>query len=156
VYGHDLAARNGLELLLRRMGLKPIVLADLPAAGDTIIEMLEKYLRDARNVGYACVLLTPDDQGHRVGAPEETKHRARQNVILELGMVLSRLDMRARSHPLQTLGGGSRATSMVLSTSASTSRWTKSRRNCSASCRRRAITRTPARFNAKEMLKASV
>jgi predicted nucleotide-binding protein len=91
VYGHDLAARNGLELLLRRMGLKPIVLADLPAAGDTIIEMLEKYLRDARNVGYACVLLTPDDQGHRVGAPEETKHRARQNVILELGMVLSRL-----------------------------------------------------------------
>ena len=91
VYGHDITARNDLELLLHRMRLNPIVLASLPAAGDTIIEKLEKYLRDANGVGFGCVLLTPDDQGHRQGAPEEIKHRARQNVILELGMVLSRL-----------------------------------------------------------------
>lgn len=91
VYGHDIASRDGLELMLRRMGLNPIVLANLSASGDTIIEKLEKYLRDAGNVGFACVLLTPDDQGHRSAAPEEINYRARQNVILELGMALSRL-----------------------------------------------------------------
>jgi predicted nucleotide-binding protein len=91
VYGHDIAARDNLELLLRRMGLEPIVLANLPAAGDTIIEKLERYIGEHGNVGYACVLLTPDDQGHKAGQPEEIKYRARQNVVLELGMVLSRL-----------------------------------------------------------------
>src|SRR6266851_2048849 len=30
VYGHDTAARDNLELLLRRMGLEPIILANLP------------------------------------------------------------------------------------------------------------------------------
>ncbi len=91
VYGHDVDARNALELMLRRMGLNPIILAQLPSDGDTIIEKLEKYLRDSAGVGYACVLLTPDDEGHRRGADEEKRYRARQNVILELGMVLSRI-----------------------------------------------------------------
>lgn len=94
VYGHDTAARDGLELVLRRMGLEPIVLDNLPAAGDTIIEKLEHYLAEHGNVGFACVLLTPDDEGHKVGKAEEKKHRARQNVILELGMVLARLGRR--------------------------------------------------------------
>lgn len=91
VYGHDVDARNALELMLRRMGLNPIILAQLPSDGDTIIEKLEKYLRDSAGVGYACVLLTPDDEGHRSGADEEKRYRARQNVILELGMVLARV-----------------------------------------------------------------
>lgn len=91
VYGHDQGSRDGLELLLRRMGLDPIVLANLPAAGDTIIEKLEKYLGGTGNVGFACVLLTPDDEGYRAGADDEKQYRARQNVILELGMVLARL-----------------------------------------------------------------
>lgn len=94
VHGHDIAARDVLELLLRRMGLEPIVLQNLPAAGDTIIEKLERYLGEHGNVGFACVLLTPDDEGHRSGVPQEQKYRARQNVILELGMVLSRLGRR--------------------------------------------------------------
>src|SRR5690349_20874832 len=38
VYGHDDNARTTLELLLRRMGLEPIILQRLPAGGDTIIE----------------------------------------------------------------------------------------------------------------------
>lgn len=91
VYGHDQGARDGLELLLRRMGMEPVVLAHLPAAGDTIIEKLEKYLGGSGNVGFACVLLTPDDEGHRAGAEDEKQYRARQNVLLELGMVLARL-----------------------------------------------------------------
>jgi predicted nucleotide-binding protein len=91
VYGHDTVSRDGLELVLRRMGLEPIVLGNLPASGETVIEKLEHYLREHGNVGFACVLLTPDDQGHKSGRAEEIKYRARQNVILELGMVLGRL-----------------------------------------------------------------
>jgi len=94
VHGHDTVARDALELLLRRMGLDPIVLQHLPASGDTIIEKLERYLGEHGNVGFACVILTPDDEGHKAGLPEEKKYRARQNVILELGMVLSRLGRR--------------------------------------------------------------
>jgi predicted nucleotide-binding protein len=94
VYGHDTNSRDALELLLRRMDLEPIVLQHLPASGDTIIEKLERYLGEHGNVGFACVLLTPDDEGHKAGIPAEKKYRARQNVILELGMVLSRLGRR--------------------------------------------------------------
>jgi len=94
VYGHDEAARNELELLLRRMGLEPVILANVPAKGDTIIEKLEHYLGEHGNVGFACVLLTPDDEGHRAGRPAEIRPRARQNVVLELGMVLARLGRR--------------------------------------------------------------
>lgn len=94
VYGHDTASRDALELLLRRMGLDPIVLQNLPAAGDTIIEKLERYLGEHGDVGYACALLTPDDEGHKAGFSQEKKYRARQNVVLELGMVLARLGRR--------------------------------------------------------------
>ncbi len=94
VYGHDGASRESLELMLLKMGLEPIVLQDLPAQGDTIIEKLEHYLGEHGNVGYACVLLTPDDEGHIAGVEKEKKYRARQNVVLELGMVLARLGRR--------------------------------------------------------------
>ncbi len=94
VYGHDMASREGLELVLHKMGLKPIVLENLPADGDTIIEKLEHYLGEHGNVGFACVLLTPDDEGFEAGKAGQKKYRARQNVILELGMVLARLGRR--------------------------------------------------------------
>lgn len=88
VYGHDTEAREQLELLLRRLKLEPVILANLVAEGQTIIEMLEKH---SANVKYACVLLTPDDEGHKLDCPKEKKFRARQNVVLELGMFLSTL-----------------------------------------------------------------
>jgi predicted nucleotide-binding protein len=91
VYGHDTAARENLELLLHKMKLNPIVLANLTPGGDTIIEKLEKYLLENKNVGFACVLLTPDDEGYPAGDTARKQYRARQNVILELGMVLARL-----------------------------------------------------------------
>jgi predicted nucleotide-binding protein len=86
VYGHDTNAREQLELLLRRLKLEPVILANLVAEGQTIIEMLEKH---RANVKYACVLLTPDDEGNKREYPSEKKFRARQNVVLELGMFLS-------------------------------------------------------------------
>jgi len=92
VYGHDGDARNQLEVMLRRWKLEPLILDQLPSEGATVIEKLEKY---TANVGFAVVLATPDDEGHRTGHPDEKTHRARQNVVLELGMLLARLG-RAR------------------------------------------------------------
>lgn len=87
VYGHDTSARDELELILRRIRVNPIILQNIQGAGDTIIEKLESLT----NADFACVLLTPDDVGATKTAPKELRPRARQNVILELGMVLSRL-----------------------------------------------------------------
>jgi predicted nucleotide-binding protein len=59
-----------------------------PIRGQTIIEKLEKYTAEVR---FAVVLATPDDAGNRAGHEDEKAYRARQNVVLELGMLLSRL-----------------------------------------------------------------
>ena len=87
VYGHDTKAREQLELLLRRLRLEPVILANVTSKGQTIIEKLEEH----REVKYACVLLTPDDEGFRRDHPEEKRYRARQNVVLEPGMFLAAL-----------------------------------------------------------------
>ena len=88
VYGHDEEASLGLQNLLRKWKLEPLLLNQLPPDGDTIIEKLEKNIGQ---VEYAIVLATPDDEGHRVGHPSEKSFRVRQNVVLELGMVLAQL-----------------------------------------------------------------
>lgn len=93
VYGHDGAAKTQLEAMLRRWDLEPLILDQLPSEGQTLIEKLEKYT--AAEVGFAVVLATPDDEGHLKGKADEKKFRARQNVVLELGLLLSRLG-RAR------------------------------------------------------------
>ena len=87
VYGHDEIARTQLEALLRRWDLDPIILDQQASSGQTIIEKLEEYGSD---VGYAIVLATPDDEGKSKDEPEY-KSRVRQNVVLELGMFLSKL-----------------------------------------------------------------
>jgi predicted nucleotide-binding protein len=74
--------------MLRRWGLEPLILDQLPSEGQTIIEKLEKYTGE---VDFAVVLATPDDEGHRAGRADEKKARARQNVVLELGMLLAKL-----------------------------------------------------------------
>lgn len=88
VYGHDSDARNQLELLLRRFSLDPLILDQLPSGGQTIIEKLEANISKAR---FGIVLATPDDEGHRKDHPEEKMFRVRQNVVLEMGMLLTRL-----------------------------------------------------------------
>lgn len=88
VYGHDAAARTDLEAMLRRWRLEPLILDQLPNEGQTIIEKLEKAISEAK---FAIVLATPDDEGHRASHPDEKAFRARQNVVLELGMLLARL-----------------------------------------------------------------
>jgi predicted nucleotide-binding protein len=86
VYGHDERAKTELEAMLRRWGLDPLILDQLTSGGQTIIEKLEKARGEAN---FAVVLATPDDEGHRRDHPEEKAYRARQNVVLELGMMLA-------------------------------------------------------------------
>jgi predicted nucleotide-binding protein len=88
VYGHDHAARTELEATLRRWNIEPLILDQLPSEGMTLIEKLEKY--SSEDVRYAIVLATPDDEGHARGKIDENRFRARQNVVLELGMMLAK------------------------------------------------------------------
>ena len=90
VYGHDTDARDELELMLRRVQVEPIILENIPGVGETLIEKLESLTQ----ADFACVLLTPDDVGASQRSPSDLRPRARQNVVLELGMVLSRLGRR--------------------------------------------------------------
>jgi predicted nucleotide-binding protein len=89
VYGHDATARTQLEAMLRRWRLDPVILDQIPSEGQTLIEKLEKY--SAQDVCFAVVLATPDDLGYRRDHEDEKKFRARQNVILELGLLLGKL-----------------------------------------------------------------
>ena len=83
VHGHDNNTRNEVELLVKQLGFEPVVLFKQPNMGDTIIE---KLLREGREVVFAIVLYTKCDEGKAV---EETvlKPRARQNVVFEHGLM---------------------------------------------------------------------
>ncbi|HEX6367853.1 MAG TPA: nucleotide-binding protein [Longimicrobium sp.] len=93
VHGHDLVAREQLELVLHELKLEPFVLARSSGGGLTIIEALEKQIVSGDDAaGFGIVLLTPDDMGHaRKAGGNGTRPRARQNVILELGMLIGAL-----------------------------------------------------------------
>ena len=60
VYGHADTDRKVLENMIRKFGLNPLVLSDLPSKGSTLIEKLEEYSGTA---DYGVVLATPDDFG---------------------------------------------------------------------------------------------
>jgi predicted nucleotide-binding protein len=82
VHGHDNGAKHGVARFVQHVtGIPPIILAEQPNRGQTIIEKIERH---AWNVSFAIVLLTADDEGGLKGA-HDLKPRARQNVVLELG-----------------------------------------------------------------------
>jgi predicted nucleotide-binding protein len=87
VHGHDEGALHGVARFLEQLRLEAIVLREQADQGRTIIEKFEAL---AGEVGFAVVLLTPDD----LVAPAATSSqvsRARQNVILELGYFVGRV-----------------------------------------------------------------
>ncbi|KAA6204692.1 MAG: DNA-binding protein [Candidatus Tokpelaia sp.] len=88
VYGHNQQARTQLDAMLRKWGLEPVILDNLPSKGLTIIEKLEEYTADA---GFGIVLATADDEGFPKGQEGKKLFRVRQNVVLELGMLLVKL-----------------------------------------------------------------
>lgn len=91
VHGRDRAARAEVQRFLEQVTeAKVIVLADQPNQGQTLIEKLEAHLPSA---GYAVVLATADDEG-RLRGDESLSFRARQNVILELGLAIGNLGRR--------------------------------------------------------------
>ncbi|MEX1159546.1 MAG: nucleotide-binding protein [Balneolaceae bacterium] len=91
VHGHDHVAKTELEIFLRELNLKPVVLHREADEGQTIIEKFEKH----SNVGYAFIILSKDDKAQinqsKNGRSEDFEFRARQNVILELGFFVGKL-----------------------------------------------------------------
>jgi predicted nucleotide-binding protein len=67
--------------LLERLDFEPIILHERPNRGRTIIT---KFQEEASDVGFAVVLVTPDDVGGPRGS-DQLAPRGRQNVIFELG-----------------------------------------------------------------------
>ncbi len=91
VHGHDEAARESVARLLEQIGLEPVILHEQATSGRTIVEKLEHYA----DVDFAVVLLTPDDiGGARASSPDKFQARARQNVVLELGFFMGKLDRK--------------------------------------------------------------
>jgi predicted nucleotide-binding protein len=95
VHGRDHEARDQLELVLRRLGLEPFVLQVTGGGGDTLIEALERMIGKSAQSSFGIVLVTPD-MGYLNNSEkaEDAKPRARQNVIMEMGMLLSSLTPR--------------------------------------------------------------
>lgn len=93
VHGHDVQAREQLELVLHKLGLDPFVLQNSSGGGLTIIEALEKEIGPRIGAArFGIVLLTPDDVGYaKSDGAEKAEPRARQNVVLEAGMLISSL-----------------------------------------------------------------
>ncbi|MCA1717342.1 MAG: nucleotide-binding protein, partial [Actinobacteria bacterium] len=80
--------RESVARVLTTLGLEPVILHEQPDRGRTIIEKFYDY----SDVGFAVVLLSPDDTGYaNTGGPNTAQPRARQNVILELGFFLGKL-----------------------------------------------------------------
>lgn len=105
VHGRDTKPVEELKAMLKEFGLNPIVLQEQPSGSMTIVEKLEKYSND---IGFAFVLLTPDDAlvpttpcvqfDKKNGTirplyiyDRKPIFRARQNVILEFGFFIAKL-----------------------------------------------------------------
>ena len=85
VHGHDEGAREAVARFLERIGFEAVILHEQANQGRTVIEKIEAH----GDVGFAVVLLTPDDEGNVKGGAAQP--RARQNVLLELGYFIGRL-----------------------------------------------------------------
>jgi predicted nucleotide-binding protein len=79
-------AREIVARFLASIDFKPIILHEQVNQGRTVIEKVEAH----GDVGFAVVLLTPDDLG-KAKDDDQLEPRARQNVLLELGYFLGRL-----------------------------------------------------------------
>jgi hypothetical protein len=85
VHGHDNKPKLELARYLENTwGLNPIILHEQANQGKTLIEKLETNA----NVGYAFIILTPDDVGRENKAKLKLRARARQNVIFEFGFFI--------------------------------------------------------------------
>ena len=87
VHGHDHGTRDMVARFIQQIELEPIILQEQPNRGLTVIEKFEQHTE----VGFAVVLFTPDDIGSAKDDADTPRYRARQNVIFELGYLISHL-----------------------------------------------------------------
>lgn len=97
VHGQDHSLKNDLEAFLNDNDINPIVLHRQPDSGRTIIEKFEDY----SDVGFAFILLTPDDVAFSKEEFEKLQDedeedpkinfRARQNVLFEAGYFVGKM-----------------------------------------------------------------
>jgi len=86
VHGHDGEAKSTVARFVEKLGFQAVILHERPNKGRTIIS---KFREEAAGVGFAIVLMTPDDIGGSAGSsPDKLRPRARQNVVFELGSFL--------------------------------------------------------------------
>ena len=87
IHGHDESARESVARLLEKAEIEFVILHEQPNKGRTIIEKFEGN----SDVGFAIVLLTPDDLGAAKGSEPDFQPRARQNVVFEFGYFTGKL-----------------------------------------------------------------
>ncbi len=87
VHGHDEGAREAVARFLEKLDLEPIILHERPNKGRTLIT---KFREESKDIGFAVVLMTPDDHGAKAGK-SDTRPRSRQNVVFELGFFIGAL-----------------------------------------------------------------
>ena len=96
-YGEDESSKCALAEIITELRLEPVMLESEANSGRKFVEKFEEY-----NVGFAFVLLTPDEEGRkRSEIIESTKSlrksrqplrlRAGQNVLFELGYLMGKL-----------------------------------------------------------------
>jgi len=87
VHGHDNEAREAVARFIEKLDLKAVILHEKADEGRTLIEKLETH----SDVGFAVILLTPDDEGREISTNKPLSPRARQNVVLELGYFIGHI-----------------------------------------------------------------
>lgn len=88
VHGHNEEMKQSVARFLEKLDLELLILHEQPGKGRTIIEKFENY----SDVCFTVVLLSADDLAFVKGDNHEnSRFRARQNVILELGYFLGKL-----------------------------------------------------------------
>jgi predicted nucleotide-binding protein len=86
-HGHNDAIKLELKTYLAGLGLNPIILSEQNDLGFTIVEKFEYF---ASACSFAFILMTPDDRAI-TKSDTDSRWRARQNVIMELGWFMARL-----------------------------------------------------------------
>ncbi len=88
VHGHDDLIKNETARFIEHLELEAIILHEQASSGMTVIEKIEKYSNLA---AFAIVLYTPCDVGSKKGKENESKSRARQNVVFEHGFLMGKI-----------------------------------------------------------------
>lgn len=82
IHGHDEMLISEIKDLFQRSGIRTIILREQVSEGKHILDL---FIKEALQVGYAIALFTPDD------VTSDGNFRARQNVVLELGFFIGAL-----------------------------------------------------------------